>query len=217
MDYSAVLFDLDGTLLDTLTDLANAANAVLARQGFPTHPVADYRRFIGAGVETLFARALPNNVGDRDRIARCIGQFQEAYAVHWNVHTRPYPDVLELLATLQARQAKMAVLSNKPHPFTQRCVAEFLPAAKFELVLGQRRGVPRKPDPAGANEIAVALAIPAEQFIYVGDSAIDMQTARRAGMLPVGVTWGFQSRDQLKQHGAKILIEQPLELLDLYR
>jgi phosphoglycolate phosphatase len=188
---------------------------VLARQGYPTHAVADYRRFIGAGVETLFARALPADAGDRERIARCIRQFEEAYTQHWNIHTRPYPDVIEMLAALQARQIKMAVLSNKPHRFTERCVAEFLPAVKFELVLGQRQGVPRKPDPAGALEIATALAVPVDQFIYVGDSTIDMETARRAGMVPVGVTWGFQSRTELEQNGAPTLIEQPLELLDL--
>jgi phosphoglycolate phosphatase len=215
MDYSAAVFDLDGTLLDTLTDLANAANAVLARQGYATHAVADYRRFIGAGVETLFARALPPGAGDRDRIARCIRQFEEAYTQYWNIHTRPYPDVIEMLAALQARQIKMAVLSNKPHRFTERCVAEFLPTVKFELVLGQRQGVPRKPDPAGALEIATALAVPVDQFIYVGDSTIDMETARRAGMIPVGVTWGFQSRAELEQNGAPTLIELPLELLDI--
>ncbi len=215
MDYAAAVFDLDGTLLDTLTDLANAANAVLARQGYATHAVADYRRFIGAGVETLFARALPPGAGDRARIARCIRQFEEAYTQHWNIHTRPYPDVIEMLAALQARQIKMAVLSNKPHRFTERCVAEFLPTVKFELVLGQRQGIPRKPDPAGALEIAAALAVPVDQFIYVGDSTIDMETARRAGMVPVGVTWGFQSRTELEQNGAPTLIEQPLELLDI--
>lgn len=215
MDYTAAVFDLDGTLLDTLTDLANAANAVLARQGYPTHPVTDYRRFIGAGVETLFARALPPGAGDRERIARCIRQFEEAYTHHWNIHTRPYPDVIEMLAALQARQIKMAVLSNKPHRFTERCVAEFLPAVKFELVLGQRQGVPRKPDPAGALEIATALAVPVDQCIYAGDSTIDMETARRAGMVPIGVTWGFQSRTDLEQNGAPTLIERPLELLDI--
>lgn len=141
-------------------------------------------------------------------------EFRDIYAARWNVHTRPYPQIPELLDALADRSARMAVLSNKPHAFTTRCVAEFLPGKNLEVVLGQRDSVPRKPDPAGALEVADTLGVPANRFLYLGDSAIDMQTARRAGMVPIGALWGFRSRDELETGGAERLIQRPLELLD---
>jgi len=215
IDYAAVLFDLDGTLLDTLADIANSANAVLAAQGFPTHPVASYRMFVGDAVAMLFRRALPAAATEPDRVARCIDQFRAAYEANWNVHTRPYPEVLELLGRLENRQVKLAVLSNKPDVFTQKCVAEFLPGIPWEVVVGQRDTVPRKPDPAAAQEIAETLNVLPDRFLFVGDTGVDMQTARAAGMHPIGALWGFRSRHELVANGAEALLQRPFDLLEI--
>jgi phosphoglycolate phosphatase len=217
MKFSAVVFDLDGTLLDTLQDIADAANSVLARFGLPIHSVDAYRQFVGQGVRTLFRRALPEERGSDAFIESCAAGFREDYGRHWNVHTRPYPGIEELLTELARRGVRMAVLSNKPDAFTKRCIREYFPAARFELVLGQRDGVPQKPHPAGAREIVDHVGIPAERFVYLGDSGLDMQTARDAGMYPVGVSWGFRSIDQLSRAGARAIIRQPIELLEYFQ
>ncbi|RMG40407.1 MAG: HAD family hydrolase [Planctomycetota bacterium] len=211
--FDAVVFDLDGTLLDTLQDLADASNAVLAELGFPQHPVPAYREFVGSGVRVLFERCLPPDARRDEVIDRCAELFREHYGRHWNRNTRPYPEVPELLDALAARGIAMAVLSNKPHEFTRRCVEEFLPRWSFAVVLGQTDTRPRKPDPAAALEIAERIGVGPQRVAYVGDTSVDMQTARNAGMFPVGATWGFRSAEELKQHGAAALAHRPLELL----
>lgn len=213
MPYQAVLFDLDGTLLDTLADLGNAMNRVLAAQGLPGHPLEAYRYFVGEGARLLVTRALPENRRDEATIAACLAAFQADYNQNWRVETKPYPGIPEMLDALTARGLKLAVLSNKPHDFTQRCVHELLPRWTFEPVFGLRETVPRKPDPAGALEIAACLNIPPAHFLYLGDTAIDMQTARAAGMFPVGALWGFRSAEELVEGGAEVLLEEPLGLL----
>jgi phosphoglycolate phosphatase len=213
MTARAIVFDLDGTLLDTLDDIADSANAVLAAEGFPPHTPADYRRFIGEGVAVLFARALPED--DPEAVARCVAAFPEAYGRGWNVKTRPYDGIPALLDALTARGLPLAVLSNKPDAFTRLCVAEYLAAWEFRQVLGQRAGVPRKPDPAGAVEIAERLGVSAGDCLYVGDSAIDVETARRARMRPVGVSWGFRPVVELTQAGAEVILDRPADLLGL--
>jgi len=213
--FSAVLFDLDGTLLDTLADIAHSANGALEELGFPTHEIGAYRQFVGEGLRMLFWRALPAEARTEAVIDRCAEGFREAYSRQWNVHTRPYDGVPELLDGLTVRDIRMAVLSNKPHLFTKRCVDEYLPQYQFQMVLGHRDGVPRKPDPAGANEIINALGVRSEQVAYLGDSATDMKTALAVGMYPVGALWGFRSRDELQQNGAEAVISRPMELLDL--
>jgi phosphoglycolate phosphatase len=215
MRFRAVLFDLDGTLLDTLEDIALAANAVLAGRGFRTHEVDAYRHFVGEGVSMLFRRALPEAEANADLIARCAGEFREEYGRTWNVHTRPYDGVPELLDVLAAARLPQAVLSNKPDEFTQRCVREYLSNWEFRVVLGQREGVPRKPDPAGALEIAAAAGVPPEHFLYLGDSATDMQAALSAGMHPVGALWGFRPLEELQAGGARAIIRRPMELLGI--
>jgi len=215
MNASAVLFDLDGTLLDTLADIAGAANCALIECGFSPHPIDDYRYFVGEGVRVLFARALPGDSTSDEMITRCAEIFRDAYREQWNVHTQPYAGVCELLDELVRRSIPMAVLSNKPHEATVRCVEEMLGEYPFEWVLGQRDDVPRKPDPTAAREIARQMRVPAGDFAFLGDTATDMQTAVRAEMIPVGVLWGFRPRDELLDHGARVLIEQPQELLAL--
>jgi phosphoglycolate phosphatase len=211
----AVLFDLDGTLLDTLEDIARSANQVLNDQGFPAHPPQAYRQFIGEGVLTLFQRALPAGVDGADLIARCVEGFRVAYGRGWNVVTQPYAGIPELLDALTSRALGLAVLSNKPDAFTRHCVDEYLGRWPFQVVLGAREGVPRKPDPTAAREVASRLGIPAESIVYLGDSAIDMTTARAAGMLPVGAAWGFRSVEELWSSGAAEIISHPLELIEI--
>ncbi len=214
--YKAVLFDLDGTLLNTLDDLADTANRVLAAKGFPTHPSDAYRYFVGEGAAKLIARALPPEKRHDDHcVQACIQAFYENYELNWNVSTRPYKGIPEMLDALSAKNIKLAVLSNKPDNFTQKCVAEFLSKWKFEVVFGLREDVPRKPDPTGAFEVATLLNIPPSRFIYVGDTAIDMQTANAAGMFAVGVEWGFRPADELKAAGAQLIISHPSAILNL--
>jgi len=215
MPFSAVLFDLDGTLLDTLADIAHSANRVLAGLGYPTHDIDAYRQFVGEGLFVLFRKALPAEVDPDEVMSRCAKGFRVSYGREWNVRTRPYDGILELLDALTARQVEMAVLSNKPDAFTKRCVREYLSEYQFRLVLGQRDGIPRKPDPAGALEIVDAVGVPADEFLYLGDSAIDMNTAAAAGMHAVGALWGFRSLEELQQSGAQAVIHRPSELLDL--
>ena len=213
--FAAIIFDLDGTLLDTLADIAHAANSVLLGQGYPTHPIDAYRHFVGEGVRILFRRALPETDRSDEVVEACALAFRDAYSRLWNVHTRLYTGVAELLATLTARQLKQAVLSNKPDLFTRCCVDEYFPQDAFQAVFGQRDGVPQKPDPAGAYEIAEQLSIPADRFLFLGDTAVDMQTARAAGMYPVGALWGFRPLEELQEGGAEVVIHQPTELLDV--
>jgi phosphoglycolate phosphatase len=213
MQFPAVIFDLDGTLLDTLADIAESANRVLAHRGCPAHPVDAYRQFVGEGVRRLFERALPADRRQPEVVDECVAGFRQAYARNWNFQTKAYDGVVELLDALSARDVMMAVLSNKPDRFTRRCVDEYLSRWRFEVVLGQREGVPRKPDPAGALEIASRLDVPTDRCIYLGDSATDMRTARTAGMRAVGAAWGFRSVEELESGGAEVIIQRPMDFL----
>ncbi len=215
MRYHAVLFDLDGTLLDTLEDLADSTNAALRAQGFPEHPLAAYRYFIGDGVENLVRRALPPERLDAASVARLAEAMRGEYFVRWAVKTRPFPAIPELLDALTARGLPMAVLSNKPDNFTRLCVLRLLPRWRFEVVLGADAGMPKKPDPAAARQIAPRLHLPPAQIIYLGDTNTDMQTAVAAGMYPVGALWGFRTASELTASGAQLLLEKPTDLLAL--
>jgi phosphoglycolate phosphatase len=215
MPYRAIIFDLDGTLLDTLDDIANAANSVLAARGFPTHPNADYRAFIGEGVIKLMSRALPKTHQDAATVQACVGAYVREYERTWNALTKPYPGVPEMLDALVIRGVKLAVLSNKPDHFTQRCVGELLARWSFAMVLGASDAFPRKPDPASAIETARRLGVAPAECLYVGDSGVDMQTARAAGIYAVGALWGFRGQEELRNDGAQLLIKMPSEVLDL--
>jgi phosphoglycolate phosphatase len=215
MTYDAIIFDLDGTLLDTLADIAESVNVVLAQFGFPVHELDAYRNFVGDGVATLFDRAIPEDRCDAQTVQACVAAFREAYRRRWNVHTCPYDGIPEMLDELSRRRWRLAVLSNKPDEFTQSCVRHFLSTWRFEVVFGQREGIPRKPDPTAANEIAALLNVPSSRCLYVGDTSIDMHTACNAGMYPVGVLWGFRTRRELELAGARHLIDHPRQLLDL--
>jgi len=214
--FKAVLFDLDGTLLNTLQDIADSANFALRQLGFATHPAEAYKYFVGEGIETAVKRILPESHRDVDTIARCLELNQAEYGRCWRRHSRPYDGIVQMLAELENRDVAMAVLSNKPDEFTCKIVNEIFGDYDFEIVLGARPNIPEKPDPTAALQIAEQMGIPPGQFVYVGDSGTDMQTASAAGMYAVGALWGFRTEDELVQAGAKKLLERPDELLTLF-
>jgi phosphoglycolate phosphatase len=213
MRYDAVLFDLDGTLLDTLEDLAVAANLALTGQGLPPHPIDAYRHFVGDGLGTLAERILPPGRRDEATVAATVTAFREAYGRTWQNRSAPYPGVAVLLDQLAGGGVRFSVLSNKPDAFTRLCVQRLLPHWHFEPVLGQRDGVPKKPDPAAALEIARLLVVHPSRMLYVGDTGVDMRTAHGAGMDAAGALWGFRDRDELTRAGARYLVARPEDLL----
>lgn len=213
----AVIFDLDGTLLDTLADLADSGNAALSRLGLPTHGTDAYRLFVGLGVAELARRMLPEAARDQGTVARAVELVVAEYTARWQDKTRPYAGVPEMLEALLALGLPLCVLSNKPQAFTEISVRRFLPGAGFRAVRGAREDVPNKPHPAGALALAGELGIAPGSFWFVGDSATDMKTARGAGMLPVGVLWGFRSRAELEENGAALLVASPAELSERIR
>ncbi len=214
MQRQAVIFDLDGTLLNTLDDLADSANHVLAGLGLPVHSVDRYCDFVGEGLDMLIRRMLPESHRDKQTLAEVADAYRAQYARRWDAKSRPYDGVPELLNAIQARPVRMAVLSNKPDKYTQQCVTGLLPQWRFDPVVGHHEGIPRKPDPTGALEIAAGWGLQPSQIVYVGDTNTDMRTAVAAGMYPVGVLWGFRP-DELQDSGAEILIERPGQVLDV--
>lgn len=210
-----VLFDLDGTLVDSLTDLADSMNRVLTRQGLPPHPVQAYRYFVGDGIVNLVQRALPAKARQQDFIEECARKMRQEYASHWGDTTRPYPGIAELLDALTNRGIALAILSNKPDELTQEVVRTLLPGWHFTAVAGARETIPRKPDPAGALRIASLLHREPKDFLYLGDTNTDMQTARAAQMFAVGALWGFRTAAELQENGAQALLSVPLELCAL--
>lgn len=212
--YECVLFDLDGTLLDTIVDLANSMNTVLNNLGFPMHEVEAYKFFVGDGIKPLAMRALPKgDHQDNNLVDRCVEEMRKEYGQRWADETKMYPGIPELLDALSTKKIKKVILSNKPHDFTLKVVDKFLSSWDFNAVIGAQDNLPKKPDPAGAMQIASQLGIANEKFIYVGDTSTDMKTATAARMYPVGALWGFRTAEELKKSGAAILIEQPLDLL----
>jgi phosphoglycolate phosphatase len=210
------MLDLDGTLLDTLEDLADSMNSTLVRFGFPVHQVQKFRYFVGDGMENLVIRCLPDSAkNDSSLISRCLEMMRQTYRSNWNVKSRSYPGIPELLDALTARGLKMAVLSNKSQEMTQKVVEGLLPAWRFDAVVGERPPIPRKPDPSSALEIANRLGVEPAAFLYLGDTATDMKTANGAGMYAVGALWGFRDAEELVASGAKRLIAKPAELLEL--
>jgi phosphoglycolate phosphatase len=216
MNHHAVIFDLDGTLLNTIEDLTDAMNLTLTRFGFKGHDQETYKYFIGDGIETLVKRSLPPESRFNEIIARCVAAMREEYALRWDKKTLPYPGIPELLDALSQKGWPISILSNKPDDSTRMVVAKLLPRWSFQIVLGARPSVPKKPDPTAALEIAGLLHLAPDQFIYIGDTGTDMKTAVEAGMFPVGVLWGFRTAQELLAHGARILIQKPLDLLQYF-
>ena len=209
--YKAVLFDLDGTLTDTLQDIAAAMNRALRLHGLMEFAVEDYRYLVGDGAKKLAERAVRGRLELQGAVLR---DYQAYYETHNLVTTRPYDGVPELLSALEARGMKLCVLSNKPHADTCHVVRHFFPQVSFCVVRGQMEGVPVKPDPTGALQVAREAQLPPDSFLYLGDTSVDMICAKNAGMHSVGVTWGFRTADELQAAGAGLLISRPLQLLE---
>jgi phosphoglycolate phosphatase len=215
MNYKAVIFDLDGTLLDTIDDLADSMNSILSASGLPVHDREAYKYFVGNGMRNLVFQALPQSLRDEVNVKRYVKLMEKTYQANCDIKTRPYEGITELLEALHSKGKKVSILSNKPDPLTRLTVESYFPGHKFEYIFGERSGVPRKPDPAGALEISSELGIPPEEFIYIGDTGVDMKTAKAAGMYAVGALWGFRKADELLENGASILIKKPLDLLEI--
>jgi phosphoglycolate phosphatase len=212
----AVISDLDGTLLDTIDDLADSMNAVLRRFGQPEHPVAAYNTFVGDGVRMLIRRAFPEGFLDDDRLREAGAAMREEYLTRFDSKTRPYPGIEEMLTGLFDRKLPVAILSNKQHDFTKLTVARLLPGFPFAAVVGAKPDVPKKPDPQAALEIARQLEVAPEEVIYIGDTNTDMETAVSAGFVPVGVLWGFRGEEELRASGARELLAVPTDLLRFF-
>lgn len=217
MNYKAVIFDLDGTLIDTIDDLADSMNNVLRNAGFPTHDISKYKYFVGDGMKNLVKRALPAGDYEDSVIENYLSQMKQEYSKNWKAKSKPYPGISELLDSLEAMNFPKAVLSNKAHEFTVQVISELLPKWHFDYVYGERQGVTRKPDPSGALEISANLGIEPGEILYVGDTSTDMKTAANAGMYAVGVLWGFREKPELLEHGAASVIAHPSELLTLIK
>ncbi len=207
-----IIFDLDGTLLDTIDDLATSTNHALARYGYPTHPLNAYRLFVGNGITKLMERALPENARQPENIDRLRAEFIEYYRAHKTDLSRPYPGIPDLLHALRAEGIRLAVASNKYHQGTVELVRHFFDNSLFSVVLGQRENIPVKPDPAIVHDILSATGIPASHTLYVGDSGVDMQTAHNSRITSIGVTWGFRTRQELKENGADHIVDTPAEI-----
>jgi phosphoglycolate phosphatase len=215
--FKAVLFDLDGTLLDTLQDIAISTNNALLRLGYPGHATETYKSFIGDGREELARRALPEKKRNPVMVNKLVALINEEYTAHWEDNTALYPGISDMLDTLTEKGIALTVLSNKAHEFTALMVSRLLAQWQFAIVRGALPDVAKKPDPLAAINIAEELGIPSSEFIYLGDSDIDMKTAIGAGMYPVGALWGFRSADELRSGGAKKLVKEPGDLLRLIK
>lgn len=210
--FDAVLFDLDGTLTDTLADIACAMNRSLRLHGLPQWPEDAYRYLVGDGAKVLSERA----VRQRHELAPSVRrEYQAYYQEHTLDRTKPYDGICAMLERLQELGLKLAVLSNKPDQDTKGVVAHFFPQIRFARVQGQVEGVPVKPDPAGALRLAEDIGVRPERILYLGDTAVDMRCARAAGMYPVGALWGFRDEAELRESGAAVLAEKPSDVVDL--
>lgn len=215
MKTELVIFDLDGTLLDTIGDLAVACNAALALRGLPQHSCEEYRGFVGNGISRLVERALPEPLRTEFNVAAVRHDFLEYYTEHIDVRTEPYDGIPELLGALSARGVKLAVASNKFQIGTEKLVRRFFPGTEFAAVLGQRPGVPLKPDPAVVLEILAVTGADRGSVLYAGDSGVDMRTAAAAGVRAAGCAWGFRPRAELEAERPSAIVCSPLEILEL--
>jgi phosphoglycolate phosphatase len=209
-----LIFDLDGTLVDSLSGIAASVNHALSQRGHATHSLAAVQGFIGNGARMLLERAAP--AGWNEELLLTLEEtFKSHYDISWPDGTIAYDGITSLLETLQELGHPLAVLSNKPHPFTETIVAKVFPGIRFAQVLGQRSGIPHKPDPAGALEIAKSLGLSPSDCVVIGDSTMDIETAKNAAMKSIAVTWGFQDRERLSGAGADLFAANPGELLEI--
>jgi phosphoglycolate phosphatase len=211
----AFIFDLDGTLINSLADLAAAINRMLVKRGYPTRELDLFPKFIGEGMRQLVERALPESAREEGNITECLLDYVSEYERCWHEQTQVYDGMTEVLNELKARGYPVGCISNKADAFTQLCCAHFFPSFTWDVIFGQREGIPRKPDAAAAHEAAALLGLSVAECAYVGDSGIDMQFAKNAGMYAVGVTWGFRAEIELRENGSDTLCREPRDLLGL--
>ena len=212
--YRTVIFDLDGTLLNTIDDLAGAGNWVSRQNGWPEHSAAEFRRMVGHGIPNLVSRFSPESAQDPETLADTLARFSAYYAQHNMDATVPYEGIPAMLARLKATGVQMAVYSNKADEFSQVIIRHYFPDT-FTLVRGKLPGVPVKPDPTGVRSVLAELGAAAEETLFVGDSDVDIQTAHNAGLAACGVTWGFREREELTAAGAEMLADT-VEQLEMY-
>ncbi|NPV83068.1 MAG: HAD family hydrolase [Candidatus Aminicenantes bacterium] len=214
MKFKGVIFDLDGTLLDTIRDITHTLNLVLARRGFRQYSEDECKMMVGDGMEVLVKRAVPEIADDERAISDLVQEYRREYLSTYKQHSRPYDGILEVLARLKEAGLKLAVLSNKSHEFTVRMTRELLPF-EFDVILGARPGTPVKPDPAPLHQVLNELGLQPSEVVYVGDTSVDMETARAAGILAAGALWGFRDAEELLRSGARVLLKTPYDLLPL--
>jgi len=212
----AVIFDLDGTLLNTIDDIADSMNSVLAAYGLPQHNVDAYRMFVGDGVANLVIRATKGSTSDRDMLERIENEYRDELLKRQTNKTKPFSGIPELLSTLSERGIKISVLSNKPHDATEEVIAWSFPDISFSAVLGHRPGSQIKPDPSSVFELIDIMGVPPEEVLYIGDTGTDMQTAKAAGLRAIGVLWGNRGRSELEENGAAGFAEHPMDLLKYF-
>ncbi len=212
--FKAIIFDLDGTLIDSLADIADSMNLVLKSAGFPTHPVEAYKYFIGNGMDILVERTLPENSRNPKVLKKCLAAMQKVYSQHSAAKTHPFQGIANLLNRCEAIGLKMGILSNKPDYATQATVDHFLLPEIFAAIHGARANIPKKPHPLGAELMAGQMGVEPAECILLGDMPVDMQTAEAAGMYPVGALWGMRTARELSGGGAKMLAVTPVALAD---
>lgn len=210
-----VIFDLDGTLLNTIADLAHSTNYALNKLGYPTHEIEKYNFMVGNGIDKLFERALPEEEKSKENVLRVRKEFVPYYDIHNADDSRPYPGIPELLSYLQDAGVQIAVASNKYQAATQKLVDHYFPEIHFTAVLGQREGVKVKPDPIIVSDILEIAKVAKEEALYVGDSSVDMQTAANAGVTACGVTWGFRPRTELEEFNPSYIADTAGEIKNL--
>ncbi|WP_066164748.1 HAD family hydrolase [Aliarcobacter cryaerophilus] len=210
-----VIFDLDGTLLDSIEDIASSMNKVLESLQLPTHKIEDYKHFVGGGVDILVENALSNQSKEiKDEV---IKRFKIEYDGKLHSKTLPYDGIYELLDELKKLDINLAVLSNKPHEFTVSYVNHFFKNYNFKEIHGQKKDIPKKPDPKAALDIVKCLNSSCENTYFIGDTKIDMQTAKNANMTAIGVLWGFRDEKELRDFGADFIVSNPLEILKIIK
>ena len=214
--HRGVIFDLDGTLVDTLEDIAASMNMALKLHGFPELPTPEYREKVGSGIRRLAFLSLPEDAREEETASLVAADAARFYAENPLTFSKAYPGVLELPRMLAQKKIKAAVLTNKPDPVAQKVISGLFPPAAFTIIQGEIFGRPRKPDPACVWEILVELSMTPSDIVFAGDSEIDMETAVLSGCYALGVSWGYRTREQIAQAGAKRIIEKPEEILDFF-
>ncbi|WP_372937684.1 HAD family hydrolase [Seonamhaeicola sp.] len=214
MNYKAIIFDLDGTLVNSIQDLADAMNTVLKKHHYPIHNYETYKLFVGSGIRSLVIRALPFKNPNDAEVDECLSEMMEVYSNHCTIKTHAYSGILELLDILNSKNLKLNIFSNKDETLTKKVADAILPKY-FHHVLGLTSEALKKPNPDKALNLIDKLGLKPEEVIFIGDSNIDIQTAKNANMLAVGVSWGFRDKQELINEGADYILDKPIELLDI--